>query len=676
MIEASAAALRGAHHDGEGVHFCVFSSCAERVELALFDAAHGETARHDLQESGDGDWCGFLPGLGPGQRYGYRVHGPYDPERGLRSNPNKLLIDPCARKLDGAFRWAPPVYDFLPGSAPGARQPNQLDSAACVPKSVVSDHPGKAPHGPRIPWTDRVIYELNLRGFTMRHPDLPGAERGRFSGLSNGQILDYLCALGITSIELQPVQAFIDERFLRDGGRRNFWGYNSISYLALASRYAHADPVAEFLEMVRAIHDAGLEVILDVAYNHTAEGGADGPTLSFRGLDNLAYYQVNPGAPGQYLNASGCGNTTNVDHPVFQDLVMDSLDYFHNTLGVDGFRFDLAASLGRSGEQFSPDHPLLKRIGAAPALRHAQLIAEPWDIGHDGYQLGRFPGRWSEWNDRYRDAVRQFWRGDGSVCGDFASALHGSADVFEPSGRGPGASINFVTSHDGFTLMDLVSYQQRHNHANGEDNRDGHSHNYSANFGHEGISSSLEINAARRRQRLNLLASALLSQGTPMILAGDEFGNSQQGNNNAYCQDNETGWVDWSGLEEDPDFRAQIQRLLELRRQLPLLRQGRYIHGRDGPRIDWLHLDGHAINAHEWTQVDAFMLRVLTPSHAGQPQGVLLVINRASDCRSCALPDAPGEHSWHVEFQTALWQPAQPLSEIPPGSLACLVSGD
>jgi glycogen operon protein len=421
-----------------------------------------------------------------------------------------------------------------------------------------------------------VFYEANVRGYTMRHPAVAEADRGKFTGMSNASVLEYIKALGITSIELMPVHAFIDEHHLFKQGLRNFWGYNSISFFAPSPRYASSDPILEFRDMVRAIHDAGLEVILDVVYNHTGEGDKDGPTLSFRGLDNRSYYSTEPNEPGTLINDTGCGNTIDADHPRVQQLILDSLHYWHRTMGVDGFRFDLAPVLGRHNHGFSPAHPLIELITESEALYDAILIAEPWDPGPGGYQLGCFPMRWSEWNDRYRDDVRRFWRGDSGAAPELAKRLQGSPDVFAASGRPANTSVNFVSSHDGFTLADVVSYEQRHNQANGENNRDGHAHNYSSNYGVEGPTDDAGINSIRRQQRLNMLATLLLSQGTPMLLAGDEFGHTQGGNNNAYAQDNETAWLDWSLADEDFEFVGAVRELIRLRRETPALRRSKY----------------------------------------------------------------------------------------------------
>ena len=600
----------GAWLDDGGVNFALYSGGAEAVELCLHDEHRHETARHFLPMQSEGVWHGFLPGCLPGQRYGYRVHGPWAPAKGLRYNPAKLLIDPYTRRLDGAFIWDPAVYDYVQDATNNTDNEtwhkNELDSAPFIPLSVVS-HPQEKSGvpSPWIPWAETIIYETNVRGFTMCHPGIPEGERGKFRGMSNGQVLDYLKALGITSVELMPVHTFIDEAFLVKKGLRNLWGYNSIQFFTPDPRFGGTDPVGEFREMVDAIHDAGLEVILDVVYNHTAEGSEHGPTLSFRGIDNQAYYRPEAGDPGRYVNDTGCGNTINANHPRVQDLVLDSLAYWHRDMGVDGFRFDLTTVLGRTGHGFSRKHPLLTRVGVEPELYRAKLIAEPWDPGPGGYQLGKFPLEWAEWNDRYRDSVRRFWRGDDAQSSEFAQRIHGSADLFERGGRDPFASINFISSHDGFTLRDSVSYQNRHNEANLEDNRDGHAHNFSCNYGVEGETEDPAINRFRRQQRLNMLATLLFSQGTPMLLAGDEFGNSQGGNNNAYAQDNETGWLDWRGLEENPGFTDKVRELVQLRRSLPLLRQARYVHGRmptDQGWCDivWMHPDGRPMNQGDW----------------------------------------------------------------------------
>ncbi len=606
MMQEGSPGRLGAWVEDGGANFALYASAAGAVEVCLYDECRHEQARHFLPGQSDGVWHGFLPGCMAGQRYGYRVHGEWAPALGLRHNPSKLLIDPYTRRLEGRFRWDPAVYDHVQDSKPGDWSRCELDSAPFIPLSTVNGSPKKGSRSTWIPWSEMILYEANVRGYTMRHPGLPEAERGKFRGLKNGRVLEYLKALGITSVELMPVHSMIDEVFLVRNGQRNLWGYNSIQFFTPDARFCNVDPVGEFKEMVNAIHDAGMEVILDVVYNHTAEGNEHGPTLSFRGIDSQAYYRHEPRDPGRYINDTGCGNTVNADHPRVQDLVLDSLIYWHREMGVDGFRFDLATVLGRTRKGFSRKHPLLTRMGVEPELYRAKLIAEPWDPGPGGYQLGNFPIEWAEWNDRYRDTARCYWRGDPGQSSEFARRIHGSADLFERSGRDPSASVNFVSSHDGFTLRDTVSFETRHNHANLENNEDGHAHNFSSNHGIEGETDDPEINGVRRQQRLNLLATLLFSQGTPLILAGDEFGNSQGGNNNAYAQDNETGWVDWSGLEQDPDFTEKVRELVRLRRALPLLRQPRYVHGRMPTDkgfcdIAWLHPDGRPMHEGDWS---------------------------------------------------------------------------
>ncbi len=631
-----------------GTNFALYSAVAERVELCLFDAQGCQTESHDLPDRTDGVWHGFLPGCESGQRYGYRVHGPYDPERGLRCNPQKLLVDPYARRLHGVFHWTDAVFDS-----------NAADSAGDVPFSVATDIgvPSEE-RKPRIPWGETIFYESNVRSYTMQHPDIDETQRGKFSGLSNKKIVEYIKALGVTSVEVMPVYAFIDEHHLTDQNLRNLWGYNSISFFAPMPRYANGDADLELREMVRTFHDAGLEVILDVAYNHTGEGGADGPSISFRGIDNHTYYRTPPYAPGEYINDTGCGNTLNVEHPRVRQLIVESLAYYSTVMGVDGFRFDLATILGRREHGFSKGHPLLLDISNDSRLAETKLVAEPWDPGPGGYQLGNFPPRWAEWNDVYRDGVREFWRGDHGKSGVLARRIHGSADIFEATGRGPDASVNFVTAHDGFTLRDTVSYVHRHNEANGEDNRDGHSNNYSSNFGVEGETHDEAINRQRRRQRLNLLATLMMSQGTPMILAGDEFGNSQNGNNNAYAQDNETGWLDWSGLDTDAQFTEQVRELIWLRREIPLLRLQQFVHGTlelpDGSvRVDWINQEGDAKQGTEWAHSRAFT-KVITRVHKdGNESKIAILINAHDDAAEMRLSRSGTRHDWRIVFCSA-----------------------
>ena len=681
MIQPGSPDLLGARPDREGTNFALYSSVAERVELCLFDASGRETDRMDLPACNESVWHGYLPGCPVRQRYGYRVHGPYDPATGLRCNPAKLLIDPYARLLDGELQWDPAVFDFLPDTAGTELVINPADSAACVPKSVVTaaDRPPESVR-PNIDWADTIIYELNVQGFTRQHPDLTEAERGRFRGLRNSQVLEYLQALGITSVELMPVQAFIDEAALHRRGLRNLWGYNSINFFSPANRYLGGGGLDEFRAMIAAIHDAGLEVILDVAYNHTGESDFFGPSLSLRGIDNLCYYRTLPDNPGEYINDTGCGNTLDADSPVVQRLVLDSLRYWSGTMGVDGFRFDLATILGRSLDGFSAEHPLLQAIAADPALRDLKLIAEPWDPGPGGYQLGQFGSQWREWNDRYRDSARRFWRGDQHQAGELAQRLHGSAELFEHSGRGPTASVNFISSHDGFTLADNCAFEERHNEANGEDNQDGHRHNFSRNYGAEGPTPDPAINALRRRQRLNLLATLLLSQGTPMLLAGDEFGNSQDGNNNAYAQDNPTGWLDWSGIAADPAFLESVRALIRLRLTTPLLRRPHYAHGHHHnaagwPDIDWCSADGQPLSHVDWLTADAFT-KLLTATDKDPAEGaaaVAILINSAERPVHFQLTATAGR-TWQLLFSGSPEAPAHWPDTgltLAPQSIAC-----
>jgi isoamylase len=669
----------GSTADGSGTNFAIFSSAAERVELCLFDDAGRQTASYDLPGRSGDIWHGELPGCHPGQRYGYRVHGPWDPSAGLRCNPAKLLIDPYARRLDGDFAWHGAVFDLVPGEAGKPDAINSLDSAPYVPRGVVTAPFDRlAPGRPRIPWEQTIFYEAHVRGFTMRHPAIDASLRGTFDGMRHGAVLGYLKSLGITSLELMPVHAFIDEYQLARRGLRNFWGYNSISFFAPAGRYVRSDGIAEFRDMVRAIHDAGIEVILDVVYNHTGEGNTHGPTLGFRGLDNLAYYSTEPGEPARYINDTGCGNTINVDHPQVRQLILDSLRYWHRDMGADGFRFDLAPVLGRHEHGYSASHPMLESISRDAVLRDAKLVAEPWDPGPGGYQLGAFPSRWAEWNDRYRDSVRRFWRGDANMGGELARRLHGSADVFEATGRSSPASINLVSSHDGFTLADVVSYEERHNEANGEDNKDGHAHNFTRNYGVEGETDDAAILQLRRRQRLNMLATLFVSQGTPLLLAGDEFGNSQHGNNNAYAQDNETGWLDWSGLDRDPDFAAQVRTLVSLRRDMPLLRLSEYVHGSldtDHGRveIEWHAASGEPMREADWADARSFCVIVSESAAERPPVAIGIAINGAPEYRDFHLPTGM---DWRLVFSSHADTRLQgSLAALPASGIALFKAG-
>ncbi len=644
----------GSTPDTDGTHFALYSGIAEDVELCFFNAAGDQTHTQLLSNCDAGIWHDFVPKCRAGQRYGYRVHGPWAPERGSRCNPSKLMLDPYARRIDGELVWHDAVFDYQQRDDNETLIPCTKDSAPWVPFSVVCDPASPSPHQrPRVPWKETIFYECNVRGYTMLHPGVPDDDKGKFAGMKNAEVLAYIKALGITSIELMPLQSFVDEHHLAQQNLRNLWGYNTVGFFAPMSRYAGGDPVSELCDMVRAMHDAGLEVILDVAYNHTGEAGFHGPSLSFRGIDNLTYYRVDRENPALYINDTGCGNTLNVDHPRVRELVLDSLAYFAETIGVDGFRFDLASILGRHEHGFSTTHPLLGAISSDPRLDKLKLIAEPWDPGPGGYQLGQFPSRWAEWNDKYRDTVRQFWRGDHGMSGSVAQRVHGSADIFDANDRPPFASINFITSHDGYTLTDVVSYEQRHNEANGEDNRDGHTHNYSCNYGEEGETGDAQRNALRRRQRLNMLATLLLSQGTPMLLGGDEFGNSQQGNNNAYAQDNPLGWLNWSALRTDAEFTDQVRELIWLRRETPLLRLQEYVHDSlpvQGGRFEirWINAAGEIKHDDEWSDSRSFSLLISEYGKGKSEVSLAISINSFHEAATLELPAS--KRAWRVIF--------------------------
>jgi len=598
----------GATYDGSGTNFALFSEVAERVELCLFDA-DGAEERHDLPEMDGFVWHAFLPGVEPGQRYGYRVHGPYDPSRGHRCNPSKLLLDPYAKAIDGKFEWGQALFSYNFGDA---QSRNDEDSAGAMPKSVVIspffdwgvDRP------PKRQYAESVIYEAHVKGLTYQHPEIPAELRGTYSAIAHPVMIDHLRSLGVTAVELMPVHHFANDSTLIERGLSNYWGYNTIGFFAPDSKYSSsASPggqVQEFKSMVRELHDAGIEVILDVVYNHTGEGNHLGPTLCFKGIDNSAYYRLVDNDQQFYMDYTGTGNTLNVRHPHALQLIMDSLRYWVLEMHVDGFRFDLAATLAREFYDVERLSSFFELVQQDPTVSQVKLIAEPWDVGPGGYQVGNFPPQWTEWNGKYRDTVRDFWRGEAATLGEFASRLTGSADLYEHSARRPVASINFVTAHDGFTLRDLVSYNEKHNEANGEDNRDGESYNRSWNCGHEGPTDDPEVNALRARQQRNFLATLLLSQGVPMISHGDELGRTQQGNNNGFCQDNELTWIDWKNL--DVDLLAFTRYVSSLRRDHPVFRRRRFFdglpvgrRGRKGlPDIAWLRPDGSQMTKQDW----------------------------------------------------------------------------
>jgi isoamylase len=598
----------GATWDGEGVNFALYSEHAEKVELCLFDnSGKREIQRIPLAEQTDMVWHSYLPEVRPGQLYGYRVFGPYAPEEGHRFNHHKLLLDPYGKQIQGSIRWSDSHFGYRVGNKQEDLSFDRRDDAAGMPKNQVIDSAftwgADAP--PRIPWHETIIYELHVKGFTMCHPDVPPHLRGTYAGLATAPVIDYLTHLGVTSIELMPVHSFVDDRQLVERGLRNYWGYNSVGFLALEPRYLATNSVNEFKTMVKTLHSAGLEVILDVVYNHTAEGNHLGPTLSLKGIDNSAYYRLTPENRRYYMDYTGTGNTLNMQHPRVLQLIMDSLRYWVLEMHVDGFRFDLAATLARELHAVNRLGAFLDIIHQDPILSQVKLIAEPWDLGEGGYQVGNFPVGWAEWNDRYRDTVRSYWKGDGGVVSDLAYRITGSSDLYAHSGRRPYASVNFVTAHDGFTLQDLVSYNEKHNEANGENNRDGTDNNRSWNCGAEGPTDNADIQALRAKQKRNLLATLFLSQGVPMIYAGDAMGHTQMGNNNAYCQDNPISWLNWTLQAEDRDLLAFVQRMINLRKRHPVFRrrrffQGRPIKGANVKDILWLNPKGNEMSEDEW----------------------------------------------------------------------------
>ena len=598
----------GATYDGIGANFSVFSEVAERIELCLFDDEGNET-RVDLPEVTAFCWHAYLPNAEPGQRYGFRVHGPWAPEQGHRCNPAKLLLDPYTKAIEGQVEWQEAVFPYYFGDPDGP--PNEADSAPFVPKSVVTnpyfDWGNDRP--PRTPLHDTVIYEAHVKGLTIRQPDVPSELRGTYAGLAHPAMIDYLSRLGITAIELMPVHQFVHDAHLLERGLRNYWGYNSIGYFAPHNEYAsggqRGQQVQEFKQLVKLLHAAGIEVILDVVYNHTAEGNHLGPILAFKGLDNAAYYRLVADDLRYYMDYTGTGNSLNMRHPHVLQLIMDSLRYWVQEMHVDGFRFDLAATLARELHEVDRLSAFFDLIQQDPVVSQVKLIAEPWDVGEGGYQVGNFPPLWAEWNGKYRDTVRDYWRGEDQTLGEFAYRFTGSSDLYETTGRRPYASINFVTAHDGFTLRDLVSYNDKHNEANGEENRDGESHNRSWNCGVEGPTDDPAVTTLQARQQRNFLTTLILSQGVPMLLGGDEIGRTQQGNNNAYCQDNEISWFDWEHVDET--LLEFTQRLIQFRKDHPAFHrrrwfQGRAIHGTGVSDIIWFTPNGEEMAEEHWDE--------------------------------------------------------------------------
>jgi isoamylase len=655
----------GAVYDGAGTNFSLFSEVAEAVELCLFDD-DGTERRVRLEEVDGFCWHTYLPSVSPGQRYGYRVHGPWEPERGQRCNPAKLLLDPYAKAVEGEVHWDQACFPYQFGDEDSR---NDDDSAPFVPKSVVHNpyFDWSNDRVPDVPLNESVIYEVHVKGFTQRHPDIPEAQRGTYAGLAHPVAIDYLKNLGVTAVELLPVHQFIHDSHLTDRGLRNYWGYNSIGFLAPHNDYSSGgqlgEQVAEFKAMVRALHEADIEVILDVVYNHTAEGNQMGPLLSMKGIDNAAYYRLVPDERRFYYDTTGTGNSLNVGHPHTLQLIMDSLRYWVTEMHVDGFRFDLAASLARQFHEVDRLSAFFDLIQQDPVVSQVKLIAEPWDVGDGGYQVGNFPALWSEWNGKYRDTVRDFWRGEAAALGEFASRLTGSSDLYEADTRHPGASINFVTCHDGFTLRDLVSYNDKHNEANGEGNGDGESHNRSWNCGAEGDTDETNVLALRSRQQRNFLVTLLLSQGVTMMLGGDEAGRTQEGNNNGYCQDNEISWFDWEHLDADlADFTG---RLIAFRREHPVFRRRRWFQGRPirgTVDLGWCKPDGAEMGDEDWDtglvrSVGVFLNgeAITDRDRRGQrvrDESYLLLFNADADSIDWKLPSQWGQ-SWEAVFDTA-----------------------
>ena len=664
----------GATWDGSGTNFALFSEVAERVRLCLFDDGGVET-RLDLTEVDGFVWHCYLPAVGPGQRYAYRVSGPYAPERGHRCNPAKLLLDPYGKAVDGSVRWDDALLGYRP-DAPD--QPSEVDSAPFMPRSVVINpyFDWTGDRRLRTPYHETVIYEAHVRGLTMRHPRVPPDLRGTYSGLASPPVIEHLTRLGITAIELMPVHQSVPERELATRGLTNYWGYNTIGFLAPHNGYASAaEPhghVAEFKSMVKALHAAGIEVILDVVYNHTAESGNRGPTLSFRGIDNAAYYRLDDNDLSVYLDYTGCGNSLNVRHPHALQLIMDSLRYWILDMHVDGFRFDLASALARELHEVDRLSSFFELVQQDPVVSQVKLIAEPWDVGAGGYQVGKFPPLWTEWNGKYRDTVRDLWRGQPTALPDFASRLAGSSDLYETSARRPVASVNFVTCHDGFTVADLVSYDHKHNGANGDDNADGTDDNRSWNCGTEGPTDDPAITELRARQVRNFLVTLFCSQGVPMLLAGDELGRTQLGNNNAYCQDNEVSWVDWEAAGKHADLLDFTCSLITLRREHPVFRRRRFFSGAALGDITWLTPAGAEMTVTDWSSGARSLAVLLNGEAITEPgprgeaitdQNFLLLFNAADQPVTFSLPtfspattaaDPPtGPAAWDVIIDTA-----------------------
>ena len=679
-LELPATAPLGAHHDGSGASFALFSSVAEAVELCVFDDSGSET-RRSLQQADGYVWAGYLADARPGQRYGFRVHGPWDPQAGARCNPSKLLLDPYARAIAGDVHWHPAVYGHA------VDDPNRVDdtdSAPHVPRSllVAGDFDWGDDRRPGRAMADSIFYEVHVRGFTKLHPDVPEQLRGTYAGLGHPAAVAHLQRVGVTAVELLPVHTYVNDAFLIERGLRNYWGYQSIGYFAPHNAYSSVGDgggqVDEFREMVRALHAAGVEVILDVVFNHTAEGSEAGPTLCFRGIDNAAYYRLQEDR-SRYVDDTGCGNTFDLHQQPPLRLVMDALRYWVQDMHVDGFRFDLAASLGRATSDFDASGAFLEAVGQDPVLAGVKLIAEPWDIGWGGYDLGQFPAGWSEWNGKYRDTVRDFWRSTPGTLPDFATRISGSRDLYGHGGRRPNASVNIITVHDGFTLADLVSYDGKHNEANGEQNRDGADDNRSWNCGAEGPTDDPAVLELRARQRRNLLATLMLSEGVPLLLGGDEFARSQHGNNNCYCQDNELTWFDWGQVAKHSDQVEFTARLCRLREQHPVFRRRQFFHGSPAPGtsrddLDWYRPDGIAMDSQDWSDSGARAVTVALSGDTGDPtrpdDPFLILINSWWEPLDFKLPESVRDLGWQVEIDTA--DPAVSARAVDPSAAVTL----
>lgn len=689
----------GANWDGEGVNFALFSEHAESVELCLFDqTGRRELHRVRVTEQTDQVWHCYLPEARPGLLYGYRVHGAYDPANGHRFNHHKLLLDVYGKQIVGDLKWSDAHFGYRVGHRLADLSFDRRDSAPGMLKAMVIDpaFTWGTDRAPRTPWHKSVIYEMHVKGFTIRHPRVPEPLRGTYAGLTTAPVIDHLLKLGVTAIELMPVHDFIDDRQLVEKGLRNYWGYNTIGFFAPEPRYLRTGSISEFKTMVKTMHSAGIEVILDVVYNHTAEGNQLGPTLSFRGIDNSVYYRTVPDNQRYYVDYTGTGNTLNMRHPRVLQLIMDSLRYWVLDMHVDGFRFDLAATLARELHEVDKLGAFLDIIHQDPVLSQVKLIAEPWDLGEGGYQVGKFPAGWAEWNDRYRDALRSYWKGDGGQIGELAYRITGSSDLYARSGRRPYASINFVTAHDGFTLHDLVSYDHKHNEANGEENRDGTDNNRSWNCGAEGETDDPRINALRAQQKRNFMVTLLLSQGVPMLLAGDEVGRTQNGNNNSYCQDNEISWINWDHIDAEKDLTALVRKVIALRRDHAVFRRrnfflGRSIKGAGVKDILWLRPDGREMTDEEWNQEHARTLGVfLSGSSLGEmddrgqavsDENFLLLLNAHHEAVPFSLPTAASGMLWVSLIDTSVAGARSPGAayeastnySLQPRSLALLV---